>query len=78
MQRYFFNILDGRVIRDEEGQEFASLEDAKADAVASARSILREAVWQGRLPLNESIQIADAEGSVLATVLFRDVVTIEG
>jgi hypothetical protein len=75
--RYYFHIVDGRTVRDEEGQEFPSLEEAKAEAVAAARSIMREAVWAGRLPLNECIQIADGDGAVLMTVPFRDAITIE-
>ena len=77
MQRYYFHIIDGRTIKDEEGQEFSGLEEARAEAIACARSIMREALWKGRLPLNECIQIADGNGTVLATVPFRDAITIE-
>ena len=77
MPRFFFHIVDGRIVQDEEGQEFANLEDAKADAVASARAIMRDALWEGRLPLNESIQIADDQGHILTVIRFRDTVTIE-
>ena len=77
MPRFFFNIVDGRRVNDEEGQDFPSLEEAKREAVASARSIMREAVWAGRLPLNEWIEIADASGEILTTVAFRDAVEIE-
>ena len=78
MERYFLHIVDGKFIRDDEGQDFECLEAAKAEAVASARSLMRDAIWHGRLPLNESIQIADAQGQVLDTVAFRDVIEIEG
>jgi len=77
LQRYYFHIVDGRFIKDEEGQEFPGLEEARAEAIASARSIMREALWQGRLPLNECIQIADGNGTILTTVPFRDAITIE-
>jgi hypothetical protein len=77
LNRYYFHIIDGRTVRDEEGQDFPGLEEAKAEAVASARSIMREAIWAGRLPLNECIQIADEKGTVLMIVPFRDAVTIE-
>lgn len=77
MERYFLHLVDGKVIRDEEGQEFDNLDAAKEEAIASARSLMREAIWKGRLPLNESIEIADVSGRVLHTIPFRDVITIE-
>lgn len=77
MPRYYFHIIDGRRIEDEEGQEFPGLDEARTEAIASARSIMREALWAGRLPLNECIQIADGDGTIIATVPFRDAITIE-
>lgn len=77
MRRFYFHIVNGRFVRDEEGQEFPDLDEARNEAIASARSIMREALWTGRLPLNECIQIADESGKVLLTVPFRDAVTIE-
>lgn len=77
MPRYYLHIIDGRTVRDEEGQEFAGLEDARAEAVAGARSIMREALWEGRLPLNECIQVADENGTVVATVPLREAIKIE-
>jgi hypothetical protein len=77
MPRYFLHVVDGKFLRDEEGQEFTGLDHAKAEAVASARSIMREAIWGGRLPLNESIQITDEQGAVLLEVPFRSVVEID-
>ncbi|MBA2918292.1 hypothetical protein GON01_04805 [Sphingomonas sp. MAH-20] len=77
MNRFYFHIVDGQFVRDEEGQEFPGLEEAKAEAIAAARSIMREAIWAGRLPLNEGIQITDGNGTVLMTVPFRDAITIE-
>lgn len=77
MPRYYFHIQDGRYITDEEGAEFLSLEAAVEEAIISARSILREAVWVGKLPLGERIDIADEEGRVLRSVNFRDAVQIE-
>ena len=77
MPRYYLHIVDGRMVRDEEGQEFPGLEEARTEAIASARSIMREALWEGRLPLNECIQIADGNGTILETVPFREAITIE-
>jgi len=77
MPRYYLNIRDGRTIVDEEGQEFANLADAREEAIASARSILRDAIWEGRLPLNDHIEIVDEGGMIAATVAFKEVVRIE-
>lgn len=77
MTRFFFNILDGREIIDKEGQEYRDLNEAREDPRLSARSIMREAIREGRLPLSEKIEIADSGGNVLETVYFKDVVRIE-
>jgi hypothetical protein len=77
MPRYFFHIQDGRYVVDEEGADFSSIAAAEQEAIASARSILREAVWVGKLPLGERIDIADEQGRVLRSVNFRDAVEIE-
>ena len=77
LPRYFFHIVDGRTVRDEEGQDFPGLEEARAEAIGGARSIKREAHWEGRLPLNERIEVADENGTVLFTVPFREAITIE-
>ena len=76
MAHYFFNIVDGVRIDDEEGQELPDLEAARAEAVKSARSIMADAIWTGRLPLDEEIEIADQKGQVLAIVAFAEAVYI--
>jgi len=77
MPLFYFDIVDGFYIKDEEGQELASLEAAREEAVKSARSILREEVWKGRLPLSESIRVLDGERRLLCDVPFHSVVTID-
>lgn len=75
MTHYYFNLLDGVRIEDEEGQDFASDEAARDEAMRSARSIMADAVWTGRLPLDESIEIV-AHGRVVAIVPFSDAVRL--
>jgi len=75
MTHYYFNLLDGVRIDDEEGQELADDGAAHAEAVRSARSMMADAVWTGRLPLDESIEIV-AHGKVVAVVAFSDAVTL--
>jgi hypothetical protein len=75
MPHYYFNLLDGVRLDDEEGQDLPDDDAARIEATRSARSILADAVWTGRLPLDESIEIV-AHGKVIAIVAFRDVLTL--
>lgn len=76
MPIFYLDIADGRLIQDDTGQEFPDLATAEAEAVASARSILRDEIWQGRLPLNECIHILDSDRRLLSVVRFKDTVEI--
>lgn len=74
---YYFHLLDGVRIEDEEGQELPDDDAAHAEALRSARSIMADAVWNGRLPLDESIEIV-AQGEVIGVLAFRDAVSLPG
>ncbi len=77
MPRLHLHIHDGAgLIQDEEGREFASIDDARQSAVQSARELLSEELAQGLLKLAGWIEIADAQGRFLDRVSFRDVVRI--
>ncbi len=41
MARYFFNLTNGKTIRDTDGEEYASLDAAKASAIHIAHEIGR-------------------------------------
>lgn len=75
MAHCYFHLHDGHRIEDEEGQELPDDNAARAVAVHGARSIMADALWHGRLPLDESIEIV-AHGEVVAVVAFRDAVTL--
>ena len=74
MPRYFLHLRDGeRSVEDAEGSVFPDLEAAVAEAEAGARDILA-AMLKGGEPLDgQRIEIADAAGTVLATVRFKEV-----
>jgi len=74
---YYFTLCDGVRVEDEEGQELPDDDAARAEALRSARSIMADAVWDGRLPLDESIEIV-AGGKVIGVVAFRDAITLSG
>lgn len=66
-------------VPDDEGRELPDLDAARARARALACFEVSEMVKeQGRVALNHRIDIEDAEGTILETVWFRDVVRMEG
>lgn len=73
MSRYFLHIRDGgRFLEDFEGEEYPSLEAARADAVVSARQMMAERVRQGEVIDGQIIEIWDEKGVCVAKVVFRD------
>lgn len=78
MARYFYHLHNDLDVRDPEGVECASLDEARAFATAQAQIMLGEMLKeQGRISLQHRIDIEDEQGTVLATVAFKDVVTVE-
>lgn len=68
----------GMLARDEEGLELLDLEAARREAVAGARSIMADELMNGRVCLGCRIEIEDSNGRLLATVPFREAVTLTG
>jgi len=75
---FHLNIRDGYDVVDEEGHDYASLDEARRAAVASARDLMAADIRGGQLSLDERIEITDSAGAVLDTVCFRDVVRVRG
>jgi hypothetical protein len=75
MARYYFNIRhsDG-VIEDQEGQELRSLEEARAEAVASARELVAESVLLGHSIDHRAFEISDETRSTIAVVPFAEAI----
>jgi len=63
---------------DNEGVELPSAEAAIAHAELEARQLAAEEVRGGRLVLDHRIDVAGTQGKVIATVMFRDAVRLEG
>lgn len=73
MPRYFLHVRHGSsVMEDTDGEEFASLDAARSDALWAAREIMQDLVAQGRRPDDGAVVIADDAGTALATVGFMD------
>ena len=77
MTRYFLHQRGGeREFSDDEGQDLADLDAARASAVAGIRSILSDEILHGALPLNERIDIEDSAGRHLASIPFIEAVEL--
>jgi hypothetical protein len=74
--RFFFNLFDDMTSMDEEGKELPSVHHAHAEAVSSAREMACAEVMHGHLHLSHRIEVAEADGSIVDTVWFRDVVDV--
>jgi hypothetical protein len=78
MPRFYFHLLNDVDALDDEGKELPNLEAAREVARRNARFTAAETLKeQGRLVLSHRIQIEDADGKVLDTVYFSDVLNIE-
>jgi uncharacterized protein DUF6894 len=65
MPRYFFHLRDGDTLLEDdgEGQDFASLEAVRLEAIEGARQILSEAALSGRAAsLHQQIEVTDETG----------------
>jgi hypothetical protein len=74
MARYFFYIVqDGKEIADHEGNEFSGLDEAKSEAVASAKDVARQDIAESRSLKDACIEIRDESGAVLAAIDIQEV-----
>ena len=77
MPRYYFHLLNDIDAPDEEGVELPNLEAAlkyaRSNALFTAAEVIKDG---GHLVRSHRIEIEDAQGTVLGTVRFEDVITI--
>ena len=78
MPRFFLHLHDDVDAPDPEGKELPDLEAAIAEATKDARLLMCDTLKEGRIVLHHRIDIENGGGEVLATLQFRDAVTIEG
>src|SRR5690349_21042803 len=73
MPRFFLDVLHGREVReDPEGQEFADLDAARAEAVASAQYLVAHGILRNEDLSDRSFLLRDEDEQTVATVPFRD------
>jgi hypothetical protein len=72
MPRFFFHHrTKEKYIKDPEGQDLPTLEDARLEAIESARELMSEEVLNGSPPDGSQFDISDEQGNVLAIVPFQ-------
>jgi len=77
MPHYYFHIHNGSGLTpDEEGQDLPGLREAHACALTGIRSLLAGEVDEGGLDLNGRLEITDATGNPVRTVLFAEAVEV--
>lgn len=72
MPRYFFQIRDNdTLIADEEGLELPDTEAALAEAYASAKGMLRDALLNGEKIAHQVIEVSGVDGLPVGKVALR-------
>jgi len=78
MPRFYFHIRDHDGLRkDPEGAEYASLEQARDEAVRSARELLGQRVARGDVVDGDAFELTNEDGTVVDTVKFKDLLRME-
>ena len=73
MHLYFHVRERGQLCEDEEGANFETLEDARQEAVLSAREMMAERIVAGR-PINDmNFEITNQQNNVLLVLPWDDV-----
>ena len=70
MPRYFFHVIDGREIIDNDGTELLGLKEARAEAIRTAGAILRDEgdkFWNGE---EWHMNVTDAAGQSVLKLRF--------
>ena len=77
MPRFYLTVCNNTRAIDYEGEELPNLEAATSRAIQGARELIAAEILAGR-PLSQGhcIEIADADGMVLHTVRFGDVIQL--
>ncbi len=75
MPCYYFHLRrDGVTVTDEEGEEFATREEAWSSAVTSVRELVAERIKSGGTIGDEHIDVTDSRGDLQFSLSFLSVV----
>jgi hypothetical protein len=76
MAHYYFDVLNGNgLTTDEEGQDYATLEQARLQALESIRSIVSEEAAAGVVDLSGEVRVR-TEREQQFTIAFADAVKV--
>ena len=79
VQRYFFHLRDGgNFIPDETGMDLVGLDEARREAVQSARDILADQLKAGEALDGQQIEITDDAGRIIEVIRFKDALRPDG
>ena len=74
MPRFFINYQSGDLIaKDDEGQDYPGLEEARSMALASAREILADNIRSATRNALDAVIITNERGEELMTISAKDV-----
>jgi hypothetical protein len=74
VSQYFFDIFNGReLVRDEEGQECATLAVVRFEAEESARELAAQTISRHAAVDSRELRVRNGAGIVVVTVALRDV-----
>lgn len=77
--KYFFHLCnDEETVLDIEGRKFENLEEVRHATIEAARDIMCSDVREGRLKLNQRIDVIDEHNKVAYSLKFTDAVRIIG
>ncbi len=78
MALYFFHIFNHMTVIDEEGQELADVDAARATAIMAARDLASHSIKEGSLNLNHRIEVTTAENVRVLSLTFREAFQVTG
>ena len=74
MSHYYFDIFDGRdLIRDEEGQDCATLAIARNEAEEATRELAATVISRHAAMDSRELRVRDSGGAVVLIIGFREV-----
>ena len=77
MPRFYFHIRNGDfLMKDPEGSEVGSAEQAREEAVLAAREILAQRVLKGEPLVGDAFEIAAEDGHIVHVVPFTSVLVL--
>lgn len=75
MTRYFFHIRrNGEVVRDGEGDDFATVDDARSNALKAVRELVAARIKNGQNVPDEHIDVRNEADELQFSISFHQVV----